>query len=276
MGVILLIFERGFMFPYVTVFNREIGLYAICAIVGLFAAAAFTVFQTKRYKIIFEDVILIAVFSGVFALIGAHLLFGITQIPALIELCSKRGEMTFGQFLRLTATCFSGMVYYGGFLGAAFGMHLYTRFWLKNKRKILFDTFAVAVPLFHSFGRIGCFFGGCCYGIESRFGIPMPFTPPSASGEVACRFPVQLLEAALNLLLFFFLFSLYRRRRQRGHLFSWYLCAYPAIRFALEFLRGDTIRGIWLGFSTSQWISVILILIGAFSLLRARRGRRKR
>ena len=41
--------------------------------------------------------------------------------------------------------------------------------------------------------------------------------------------------------------------------FGVYLLCYGAARFFLEFLRGDTVRGVWI-FSTSQWISLLAIL----------------
>lgn len=37
---------------------------------------------------------------------------------------------------------------------------------------------------------------------------------------------------------------------------------YGIIRFNMEFLRGDGIRGIYFSLSTSQWISLALILGG--------------
>ncbi len=41
-----------------------------------------------------------------------------------------------------------------------------------------------------------------------------------------------------------------------------YLIGYGIERFILEFFRYDSIRGIFFGLSTSQWISIILIPIG--------------
>jgi phosphatidylglycerol:prolipoprotein diacylglycerol transferase len=41
-----------------------------------------------------------------------------------------------------------------------------------------------------------------------------------------------------------------------------YLISYSIFRFFNEFLRGDEVRGIlWLDLSSSQWVSIFIILI---------------
>ena len=45
------------------------------------------------------------------------------------------------------------------------------------------------------------------------------------------------------------------------------------MRFCLEWLRGDTVRGIWLGLSTSQWISLLILLGLAVRFVKKRRLR---
>ena len=81
------------------------------------------------------------------------------------------------------------------------------------------------------------------------------------------RFPVQLLEAVCNLVLSGILWILFWKRKNdfrfRGRLLHIYMIVYGIIRFTDEFLRGDAIRGhIWI-FSTSQWISIGMIVIGS-------------
>ena len=94
---------------------------------------------------------------------------------------------------------------------------------------------------------------------------------PYANGVV--RFPVQLLESALNLALFGVLYGMLRGEKGKDHLLSLYLGCYALLRFGLEFLRGDDmLRGIWWGLSTSQWvsISVALALLVYFIVWRVR------
>ena len=82
------------------------------------------------------------------------------------------------------------------------------------------------------------------------------------------RFPTPLLEAVLNLILFFFLFLIREKKVLRGALIFVYLLSYAVIRFSIEFLRGDAVRGIWLGLSTSQWISIGLLIFSLGGIVR--------
>ena len=79
---------------------------------------------------------------------------------------------------------------------------------------------------------------------------------------------MQLVEAGLNFLLFFFLLWFARKPRPQGRILGAYVIAYAVIRFVLEFLRYDYERGILWAFSTSQWISLILLPIGIWLLAR--------
>ena len=122
------------------------------------------------------------------------------------------------------------------------------------------------IPLFHAFGRIGCFFMGCCYGKESSLlGIEFE-NSPIAPNHVPL-IPVQLFEAAAELLLFFFTaFSAYRKKNGFFLLGIW-LVAYGLIRFVTEFFRGDDYRGFIGALSLSQVISIFTAISGVFVLL---------
>ena len=92
---------------------------------------------------------------------------------------------------------------------------------------------------------------GCCYGKE--YSIPHHF------GIIEIdRIPVQLIEALAEFVLFIVLL-LIEKIKPKANLLQIYLMSYAVIRFLTEFLRGDDIRGHWLGLSTSQWISIFII-----------------
>ena len=130
----------------------------------------------------------------------------------------------------------------------------------------------MVAPLFHTFGRIGCFLGGCCYGIPCDFGFVYTQNPIAMANGVR-RFPVQLLEALFCFFLFLLLFSLFRRGRCKNRLLALYLGIYSVGRFFLEYLRGDDYRGFLWGLSTSQLIS-ILLLTGVLLYLAAARHKK--
>ena len=73
--------------------------------------------------------------------------------------------------------------------------------------------------------------------------------------------PVRLIESGYNFLLFLLLLIAERRMRLRWMVFPLYAAGYAVMRFTLEFFRGDDrMRGIFFGMSTSQWVSMGILL----------------
>lgn len=251
------------MFPYFTIFGKTVGMYAILAIIGLAVCTAVCTLLTQKKGVMFEDCLLLLLVVAGGLTVGGHLLYGLTQLDRLVLLLKNIGKLTLIEFFQGLGIVFGGSVFYGGFLGALGALLIYSHFVKILPRGDLLDLYAVTVPLFHTFGRIGCFFGGCCYGIESAFGYTVTGNTLIPELNGVRRFPVQLTEAACNLLIFLLLFRLYRKEKNRGRLIFTYMLCYAPVRFSLEFLRGDVIRGIYLGLSTSQWISLALFAVGA-------------
>lgn len=177
-----------------------------------------------------------------------------------------------------------GLMFYGGFIGAAFTMFLFAKIY-KQKVLSLTDLILTVLPLGHALGRIGCFFHGCCYGrlTNSAIGVCFPAESPAwfeqckanlitpAATQSLPVLPSQLFEAAANAILFFVLLWLFpKKEKETGFLTGLYLIAYAFIRFAGEYLRGDPRMEI--GFlSIGQTISGGLFLLGIGLLFFARR-----
>ena len=77
------------------------------------------------------------------------------------------------------------------------------------------------------------------------------------------RVPTQLIESVSEFSLFIILLIIERKKNDTD-LLRIYLVAYAVIRFINEFFRGDEIRGVFLGLSTSQWISLMILVYYAF------------
>ncbi len=143
-----------------------------------------------------------------------------------------------------------GLVFYGGALGAAAALSVHAALRRIPWRRYA-DFIVTGLPLGHAFGRIGCFLNGCCYG-RALSGAP---------DWMGGRWPVQLMEATANLLIYGALTRLYIRGTTPGMVFAAYLMSYPVIRFLLEFLRGDQ-RAVWAGLHVAQWMSLALFATG--------------
>lgn len=159
----------------------------------------------------------------------------------------------------------SGFVFYGGLAGFLLGIKVYT--YRTRQSFIEYVNFlSPYIPLGHAFGRIGCFLNGCCYGkpYTGIFAVNYP-----VNGKLTMLFPVQILESVACLLLSLFLFKI--KALLNVNKISIYLFVYSVVRFLDEFLRGDLIRGIWFGLSTSQWISLFIaigVIIKEYSIKR--------
>ncbi len=94
--------------------------------------------------------------------------------------------------LRFWADFSVGFVFFGGLLGAVLTGAVFARL-----RRLEFmrgaDYFAVAVPLGHAIGRIGCFLAGCCHG---RSGHPVQlYELGLALVALTCRHVLGRVEA---------------------------------------------------------------------------------
>lgn len=159
----------------------------------------------------------------------------------------------------------TGIVFYGGLIGMLVTYSICIRTSLISEKDFqILDILAVTVPLFHTIARIGCFLAGCCYGVERDTCISVRYTLlEQGMRNTSLRIPVQIIEAGFNFLIFIYLLSLLKSDTWRSkHILYRYLTIYPITRFFLEFIRGDSARGVINGISFSQVISVgILIFV---------------
>jgi phosphatidylglycerol:prolipoprotein diacylglycerol transferase len=175
----------------------------------------------------------------------------------------------------------SGGVWYGGFIGGLLTGVLLIRRYRLSFWKVM-DAFAPGVALGQAVGRQGCFAAGCCWGrpTDAPWGVEF--------GEAAHRItgvpvgvhlhPTQLYESAATFIIFLFLYWLHGRKRFSGQVIATYAVLYGLTRFTIEFFRDDPrgdIAGLTTltGLSTSQLISLVVVIVGiVFLLLRRRRA----
>ena len=262
------------MYPTIEIAGRTIGLYGVCAALGFLAMLLCVGLLARRRSMRPENEVIVALVAFGGAAVGAVVLYGITNIPVLVRVFEAQASglyPSFSAFLNDVAACLSGFVFYGGLIGALVAGVLYSRHCGYNVLDQL-DLFAVAVPLFHVFGRIGCFLGGCCYGVEADWGPVFTQAPvPDANG--VGRVPIQLIESACNVVIFLTVLTLFLKNRLRGRLIAVYGILYSTVRFVDEFWRGDVYRGIWGPFSTSQWISLAVFAASVLLLVVLHRRR---
>ena len=154
---------------------------------------------------------------------------------------------------------FGGITFIGGLIGGVVSFLVGYAIFRKKYKARLIDILPIVpccILIAHAFGRLGCFFAGCCYGkpTDSFLGVHFPNVP----GKVH---PTQLYESVFLFALFLICYLLYWKKHFRYN-FTLYLIAYGIFRFCIEFLRGDH-RGEFLGvISPSQFWSLLMIGIG--------------
>lgn len=153
-----------------------------------------------------------------------------------------------------------GSTFYGGLLGACLCMCVIIKLFGHGSGYGLdqwLDLLTLPLITFHACGRMGCFFAGCCYGVQtdSAWGMVFPDNPEMGVYHhgVACL-PTQLFEAAALVVIALLLLRV-------RHRFVCYLTSYASIRFIIELVRGD-FRGFSLGpLSPAQLVSLAILLV---------------
>lgn len=158
-----------------------------------------------------------------------------------------------------------GLVLYGGIILATTVGIIYLR--VKKQEVFCFADFAApAIFLGVFFGRIGCFFAGCCYGkpCDLPWAVTFKNTAGLAPLNVALH-PTQIYEALFCGLLFAWLHFLDKKKKSYnlvdGSIFFASLIAYGIWRFFIEFLRGDDRGPKIIGLFPSQFFSLLVVLV---------------
>jgi phosphatidylglycerol:prolipoprotein diacylglycerol transferase len=185
-----------------------------------------------------------------------------------------------------------GLVWYGGLIGGVIAYYVQVRS-RKLPVAVMYDATAPALALAYGVGRMGCFLVGDDYGryTDGPLGIAFPRgAPPSTAGNlraigetnipasipdgaVVPVHPTQLYEIGLAAIMFAILWRLGTRRGLRsGQLFSVFLALYGIERFFIEFVRAKSDRFV-LGLSTSQLMSLVLLVVAAVLWYRQSRAK---
>ena len=157
-----------------------------------------------------------------------------------------------------------GITWYGGLLaGTAAGILGCRRHGVPVLR--FMSCAAVALPIGHALGRVGCLLVGDDYGRPSELPWALAF-PRGAPPTLERVHPTQLYEIAWLLPLAALLWA---RRRRSPFLFGEYLALSGLGRILIEHWRVNP--AVALGMTEAQWIGLALLVAGATSWFLLRR-----
>ncbi len=237
--------------------------YGVFIAAGFLLGLALAVKQAKKEGIPQERIIDIGFYGLLAAIVGSRLFFIFINA---------------GYYLKRPLDVFKiwegGLVFYGGLILAIPVAIWYIR---KNGLDLwkITDMFAPSLAIGHAIGRLGCFSAGCCYGRPANLPWAVTFTDPECLARIGIPLhPTQLYESIGEFLNFLILIVLRRHQSFKGQLFWTYIVLYSALRFIVEFFRGDEARGyIFSGISVSQGISIIIGLVAVIVLIKRARAK---
>ena len=226
--------------------------YGIMIALGILVLILWTLWQVKRDANISYETVLNAAIVGIpSGIIFAKLLHVVDWWDYYLQ--------NPGQIIGA-----AGLAAYGGILGAALGVWVYSKFGKFNFGYFA-DVVAPGIILAQAIGRIGCTINGCCYGIACSLPWGITYTNPNSLAPLGVTtHPTTVYEIIALLIIFGVVLMLKGRFKPDGSLFLIYLGLYSLWRISSDFLREGT--PFLFGLHQAQVISIIVLAV-AVSLL---------
>jgi phosphatidylglycerol---prolipoprotein diacylglyceryl transferase len=185
------------------------------------------------------------------ALLGARLLF-----------VGVNWHLYRAEPMRIWRRSEGGAAMYGGLI-VAFPLSLPILLLLRVNPLAFWDAASITALVAMVFARIGCLLNGCCVGRATKG--PIALYLPDIHGVICRRFPTQLFEAGLAVLILLGGIGMHVASPHSGALFFYALGGYGLGRWLLEPTRERIDR---IGrFSLNRVISVLLVGLAGMSLI---------
>lgn len=232
------------LLPTITVLGFRFSTFPF-VIFGALVASVATFMCAHKYKKFYRITIFkLSLPVLAFAAFGARLFSAITLMTI--------SDQSFWHNL-----IYGGSIFYGGMIGGAVGLFVVCQ--VKHYEFLVFsDLFVTLLPIGHGIGRLGCYLNGCCYGKQYDGIFAVDFI---IDGIRTTVFPTWFFEAGFCCAIFIY-FQLIHKNNATGSRTAIYLISYSIYRFLIEFMRGDEIRGHIGYLSSSQIISLFVLVIG--------------
>ncbi|PLW92614.1 MAG: prolipoprotein diacylglyceryl transferase [Marinilabiliales bacterium] len=233
-------------------------LFAMGFLIGYFIVKHFFVYENAPLK----EIDKMSMYIIVGAVIGARLGHCLFYEP----------EVYLKDPIQILFIWKGGLASHGGAVGLLIGLWLYSRkSWNKSMLHVL-DRIAIPTALAASFIRLGNLFNSEIYGHETD--LPWGFIYVR-EGNTAPHHPTQIYEALSYLLIFIFLFILYKRYKgiiNRGLIAGWLATLIFVQRFFVEFLKNDQVDfESDMLLNMGQILSIPFIIAGIVLIIRSKK-----
>lgn len=166
------------MLPNINIFGKDVATYMLCVLAGVFVSGIYVCRTAKKRGHDDNDYIVFLLIAAIGVFFGGHIMYGITQIRAFIEVVTHLSKYitSFTTFIGMVSYIFGGSVFYGGLLGGMLICVIYAKI-KKLDLTEYSDICAGFVPLFHFFGRIGCFWAAAATELKAVLVLLQMITP---------------------------------------------------------------------------------------------------
>ncbi len=250
--------------------------YGILIAIGMILAFFYCAYRAKYEGISFDDLIDIAIFTFIFAIVGARSYYVLTSLDQ------------YDSFWDIFKIWNGGLAIYGGIIAGAITIFAVCKFKKYSLNKIIkfFDAVAPAVMIGQIIGRWGNFCNGEAYGALVSENSPLYFIRMGLishntvfdfnTASMVYVHPTFLYESLWNLVGFILIHCLYKKKKFDGQNVLMYLTWYGFGRMFIEGLRTDSL---YVGvFRISQVVGFLCFTIGGialiFNLVRASRKKK--
>lgn len=241
----------GFYSTYMKLFGLTITYYGVFVALGM-AMGILVAYKIAKYRgLKGEDFLIAACYIIPLAILGARTYY----------VAFSGQKFTFLEFFQIWK---GGLAIYGGVIGGTIAIALYCIIHKKNFIKMA-DIAAVALVLGQAIGRIGCYFGHCCYGLEVTKD-SMKWFPLSTQIDGVWHLSTFFYEGFCCFIIFgVLLYLIIKKVKTTGVMAGLYLVSYGTIRCIIETFRGDSL---YIGTAkVSQLLSGLLIFAGLVMIL---------
>ena len=236
----------------------EVRWYGLIITIGIILAFLYCTYRARQVGISFDDLTDIALFTVIFAIIGARLYYVLTSLDEYDSI---------GEALAIWN---GGLAIYGAIIAGAITIFVMCRIKKLPVLKLL-DIAAPGVMLGQLIGRWGNFCNGEAYGGVIPQNSPLYFLrmgiyPNNISGVSGMAYvhPTFLYESLWNLCGFILINLIYKKKKFDGQIVLMYATWYGFGRMLIEGLRTDSL---YVGvFRISQVIGFICFIGGAIAL----------
>lgn len=229
----------------------SIKTYGFLVATGFFIGIIYALREAKRIGYDPQIVLDLSFYIILGAIVGSRLFYVLTHISYYWQNPLDAFKVWQG-----------GLTFFGGFLASV----AVSAYFIKKHRLEIwktFDLFAPSLAIGIIFGRLGCFFAGCCYGTPCDLPWAISFTDPQSLAITNVPLhPAQLYSSAAALITFLILIALRKRKSFEGQLTLLWIFLYSGSRLFIEMFRGDPRGDILFGkYPTSQVLALILVIL---------------